>query len=213
MGSFTTRSGRPITGEEFERMLEATAAVVGDDSAPGWRRYLMGLWTSGLRLSESLDLFWDPQGSLVPVFPEQGRPMLRGPAERDKCLTGRVQPMAPEFALLLAETPPEERTGPVFPLSDTRIKGQGPKARRVSGIISAIGKKAGVVVHVDPTNPEKVKYASAHDFRRAFGERWAARITLEHLQQLMGHQSPLRYGVGHNAERTAEVCWEAFERV
>jgi integrase len=176
---------RPITGEEFERMLEATAAVVGDDSAPGWRRYLTGLWTSGLRLSESLVLSWDRQASLVPVFLEQGRPMLRGPAERDKCLTGRVQPMAPEFALLLAETPPQERTGPVFPLSSTR-----PEARRVSEIISAIGKKARVVVYVNPTSPEKVKYASAHDFRRAFRKRWAARITPEHLQELMGHQSP-----------------------
>ncbi|MFM8496616.1 MAG: hypothetical protein ACKOEM_14025, partial [Planctomycetia bacterium] len=186
MGSFTTRSGRPITGEEFDRMLEATAAVVGNDSAPGWRRYLTGLWTSGLRLADSLDLSWDPQGRLVPVFPEQGRPMLRGPAELDKRLTGRVQPMAPEFALLLAETPPQERTGPVFPLSGTRIKGRRPKTRHVSDIISAIGKKAGVVVYVNPTDQKRVIYASAHDLRRAFGERWAARVMPKHAQELMG---------------------------
>ncbi len=207
--------GRPITTEEFERMLKATAAVVGDEAAPAWRRYLRGLWVSGLRLTESLDLSWDRQGGLVPVIPEQGRPTLLVPAELEKGHTDRILPMAPEFALLLAETPPEERAGPVFVLSGTRIKAQRPKARRVSEIISAIGKKAGVVVHVAPTDPEKVKYASAHDFRRAFGERWAARVMPKQLQELMRHESietTLRYYVGRNAERTADVCWEAFER-
>ena len=213
--SSSPMKGRPITGEEFERMLEATAAVVGDEAAADWRRYLTGLWTSGLRLTESLDLSWDRQGGLVPLLPERGRPTLLVPGELEKGHTDRILPMAPEFALLLAETPLEGRTGPVFPLSGTRIKGQRPKARRVSEIISAIGKKAGVVVHVSPTNPEKVKYASAHDFRRAFGERWAARVMPKQLQELMRHESietTLRYYVGRNAERTADVCWEAFER-
>jgi integrase len=207
--------GRPITGEEFERMLKATAAVVGDEAAPAWGRYLRGLWTSGLRLTESLDLSWDRQGGLVPVLPEHGRPTLLVPAELEKGHTDRILPMPPEFALQLAETPPLERKGPVFLLSGTRMKGRRPKARRVSEIISAIGKKAGVVVHVAPADPTKVKYASAHDFRRAFGERWAARVMPKQLQELMRHESietTLRYYVGRNAERTADVCWEAFER-
>lgn len=211
----TPMKGRPITGEEFERMLQAAAAVVGDEAALSWRRYLTGLWTSGLRLTESLDLSWDRQGGLVPVLPEQGRPILLVPAELEKGHTDRILPMAPEFALLLAETPPEERMGPVFSISGTRIKDQRPKSRRVSEIVSAIGKKAGVVVHVDPTDPTKVKYASAHDFRRAFGERWAARVMPKQLQELMRHESiqtTLRYYVGRNAERTADACWEAFER-
>jgi integrase len=60
-----------------------------------------------------------------------------------------------------------------------------------------------------------VKYASAHDFRRAFGERWAARIMPAQLKELMRHESietTLRYYVGTNAARTAEACWEAYER-
>lgn len=32
-----------------------------------------------------------------------------------------------------------------------------------------------------PTDPEKVKYASAHDFRRAFGVRWAAFEALQRV--------------------------------
>lgn len=51
--------GRPITGEEFERMLAATEAVVGPDAAPSWRLLLQGLWWSGLRLGEAIDLRWD----------------------------------------------------------------------------------------------------------------------------------------------------------
>jgi integrase len=207
--------GRPITGEEVERMLLVTASVVGDDAAPGWRRYLRGLWTSGLRLRESLDLAWDRQGGLTPVLPDKGRPTLLIPAELEKGHTDRILPMAPEFAILLAETPPENRKGPVFFISGTRIKGQRPQARRVSEIISEIGKKAAVVVRVDPKDPTKVKYASAHDFRRAFGERWAARVMPQQLQELMRHESiqtTLRYYVGRNAERTADACWEAFEK-
>ena len=36
----------------------------------------------------------------------------------------------------------------------------------VSKIVSKIGKAAGVKVYVNPKDPEKVKYASARDFRR-----------------------------------------------
>jgi len=48
---------------------------------------------------------------------------------------------------------------------------------------------AGVRVHVDPKDPARVKYASAHDLRRAFGERWAARIMPAQLKDLMRHES------------------------
>jgi hypothetical protein len=38
--------GRPITTEEFERMLEVTPAVVGSASAESWRFALWILWES-----------------------------------------------------------------------------------------------------------------------------------------------------------------------
>ncbi len=74
---------------------------------------------------------------------------------------------------------------------------------------------AGVRVHVDPKDPARVKYASAHDLRRAFGERWAARIMPAQLKELMRHESietTLRYSVGTHAERAADACWDAFDR-
>ncbi len=213
--SATPMKGRPITTEEFSRMLAAVPKVVGEAAAPEWQRYLRGLWVSGLRLQESLQLHWDRQGGLVPVFPEKGRPTLLIPADLEKGHTDRILPIAPEFALFLLETPVAERTGHVFQLWSTKGEPRRLQARRVSEIVSDIGRAAGVVVHVDAKDSEKLKYASAHDFRRAFGERWAARIMPAQLKELMRHASietTLRYYVGTNAERTADACWEAYEK-
>ena len=74
----------------------------------------------------------------------------------------------------------------------------------------------GVKVYVNPKDPEKVKYASAHDFRRAFGMRRAARLRPAQLMELMRHESietTLRFYVGTDAQRTAEAAWAAFEAV
>ena len=210
----TPMKGRPVTGEEFERMLAVVPAVVGDVSAAAWRFYLHGLWTSGLRLKESLDLWWDQDGRLLPVFPKRGRPMLRIPAELEKGHADRLLPMAPEFAAVLLRTTEAERTGPVFRLPGIRGDNSEVRSTWVGRVVSMIGRRAGVRVSSDPRDPEKVKYASAHDLRRAFGERWASRVMPAVLKELMRHESietTLRYYVGTNAERTADVCWEAFE--
>ena len=54
----TMMRGRPLTLEEFERMLAAVPKVRPND-APRWQHYLTGLWLSGLRLEESLIVSWD----------------------------------------------------------------------------------------------------------------------------------------------------------
>src|SRR5262249_8398083 len=74
------------------------------------------------------------------------------------------------------------------------------------------GVKVNVKSTGDPRAP-KVKYASAHDLRRSFGERWAARVMPQILMQLMRHASidtTLRYYVGQNAEKAADVLWDAM---
>jgi integrase len=142
--------------------------------------------------------------------------MLRIPAELEKGHSDRLLPMAPEFALFLLETPDSARTGAVFKVPGLRGQTAELRSKWVGRVLSKIGKAAGVRVHVDPKDPERVKYASAHDLRRAFGERWAARIMPAQLRELMRHESietTLRYYVGTNAERTADACWDAFERM
>ena len=204
--------GRPITAEEFERMLNAVPGEVGEAAAAQWQHYLRGLWTSGLRLGESLDLWWDREDRLFPVFPRSGRPMLRVPGELEKGHADRLLPIAPEFAMMLAEVPEVERVGPVFKLEGRVGRLQ---ANEVSKIVSRIGRAAGVRVYVSPKDPGRVKYASAHDLRRSFGERWAARLMPAQLKELMRHESietTLRFYVGTDAQRTAEAAWAAYER-
>jgi integrase len=60
----------------------------------------------------------------------------------------------------------------------------------------------------------KLKYASAHDLRRSFGQRWASRVMPQVLMELMRHESietTLRYYVGRNAQSTAAVLWAAHD--
>jgi integrase len=214
-GGATPMKGRPITGEEFDRMIATIPLVVGEKNAPAWRRYLRGLWVSGLRLTESLELYWDREDKLHPILPRPGKglPVLRVLAELEKGHSDRLLPIAPEFAMLLVETPEAERSGPVFVLPKRKFKSVDACAEWVGKIVSKIGRKAGVIVRTDPADPKKKKYASAHDLRRSFGDRWAARVMPAVLKELMRHESietTLRYYVGANAERTAEVCWSAI---
>jgi len=57
-----TMKGRPITTEEFERMLKVADELpkfIEEDGAGYWKFFLRGLWASGLRIGESLELYWD----------------------------------------------------------------------------------------------------------------------------------------------------------
>jgi hypothetical protein len=56
--------GRPVMGEEFDRMI-AKVSMVRTRDAGRWERYLRGLWLSGLRLEESLSLTWDGDGAFT----------------------------------------------------------------------------------------------------------------------------------------------------
>ena len=205
--------GRPLTGEEFERMLDAVVNVVGNDAAESWRFYLRGLWASGLRLQESLELRWEDAFGAMVVDMGGRRPMLRIPAESEKGNTHRLLPMAPEFAELLDEVPVDRRRGRVFvlpcgPVSPTRFT--------VGPLVSAIGEAAGVVVNQrqrrgkDGKAETVKKFASAHDLRRSFGFRWSRLVMPPVLKELMRHSkidTTMKYYVGLNAEATADELW------
>ena len=210
--------GRPITREEFERMLAKAVNVVGESAETSWKWYLEGLWLSGLRLAESLELYWDQDDKLCVDLTHE-HPMLRIPGELEKGNEDRLLPMAPEFAEFLLKTPEADRTGPVFNPKPKRTKGPRLTAHRVGELVSDIGKMANVKVATkdvveDGKETKKVKYASAHDLRRSFGERWATRVMPVVLQELMRHDSidtTMRYYVGRNAQSTAKVLWRAHK--
>jgi integrase len=198
--------GSPLSDCQFKAMLEAVPGVVGEVKAEHWRYYLRGLWWSGLRLEESIQLWWDRDDRLSVDFSGR-RPMLRIAGEHEKGHRDRLLAMAPEFAEFLTETPKAKRHGPVFELPREKAPGERPSKWWVSRVICDIGKASGVVV-----DSRSGKHASAHDLRRSFGERWARMVMPQVLMELMRHESietTMRYYVGRNAETTADILWEA----
>ena len=170
--------GRPITEQEFEKMLLATPTVVGDVAAPSWKHVLRGLWTSALRLDELMHVSWDRSGAIRPVWGRGPYPVLVIPADQQKNDTEEDIPLLPWFEQILLETPQEQRRGWVFnPQSlqlklKRKVRHQRFDAEWVGKIITRIGKEAGIEVEPsDERTGRLTKYASAHDLRRSCGER------------------------------------------
>ncbi|MAT15625.1 MAG: hypothetical protein CMJ46_10190 [Planctomyces sp.] len=203
--------GRPLTAEEFERMLNVTEKVVGKDKAESWKFLLNGLWHSGLRLTEALNLTWRNRNR---IWIELGgkHPILRIPAAMEKGNQDRQLPITPQFAEMIQSIPDGLRKGFFFDPTPVRAGYVGRlKPEQVSRIISAIGKKARVKVS---ENRGKTKFASAHDLRRSYGERLSQHVPAQILMQMMRHESietTLKYYVGRNAESVSETVFRAFQ--
>jgi integrase len=201
--------GRPITDDEFERILAHIPSVF-DGDATGLVGLCRGLYVGGLRLGEAIGLSWDNHTSLSVCRNPDGMLYLRIPHGVDKRGTEQILPITPDFQDMLEAIEP--KTGLVFPIRK-RKPGNGVgffDNRFVSSIhflsrkICAAGEAADVVVSHSP-----VKYASAHDFRRSFGERWAwtPGITPQILMKLMRHETietTMRYYALGNAETIAK---------
>lgn len=77
------------------RLCECEAEVAAVVSS--WQRLLHGLWWSGLRLGEALNLWWNRDDALTVDFSDK-YPMLRVRTEAEKAHQDRLLPIAPEFA-------------------------------------------------------------------------------------------------------------------
>lgn len=206
----TPAKGRPVTREELERMQSAALRYFEMDrtKARPWQDYLEALWLSGLRLAESLALSWDDDAPLrVEITKRKGRPMPRLHIEGHMQKNGQTQklPLATDFRKWLLDVPQDDRTGPVFELPGIRLNVVDRDAR-VGLIVAEFGKMAGVVVS---GKGKTAKCASAHDLRRAFGDRWAERVMPPVLQKLMRHahiNTTLRYYVNKEAGDVEDAC-------
>lgn len=193
--------GRPITTEEFERMLDSVEKVVPTDRVNAWKQDLRGLWWSGLRLGEALALH-TRKGDFV-ARTDGRRPVFEIQAAGQKSRKAEICPMAPEFAAFLQEHQPPGR---VF-----QFVGTARRVDCVSKIICSIGKEAGVKVAEKRTGP---KYASAHDLRRSFGARWALKVLPAVLQRLMRHEAiatTMRFYAQLDADAVADSVWSAVQ--
>lgn len=220
--------GRPLTLEEFERMLMVTPAVVGEAAARSWRFLLHGLWESGLRLDELMHVSWDDPNCIMPVWPRGSLPVLQIPAAMQKNDTEESIPMLAGLESILAEVPECERHGWVCEPSSLQTKlgrkssGQRLTSEWVGKVVSRIGKKAGVIVQAakgEPETPEyrAPKYASAHDLRRGLADRLiAAGVSERDVATVMRHASvetTRRHYAPANVQRTAGAIRDRMQGV
>jgi integrase len=182
--------GRPITIWEFARLLRAAAAEPAPGLAPRMVELIKGLWLSGLRISEALQLRCDrgPVRLRLDLVP----PVIEFSTQKNK----RVEsiPITPDF-FRFCKRICGPTTGVVFPV--------GMVSSTIAKRISAYGRDAGI--RVGPS-----KHASAHDLRRTFGQRWSLRVHPIVLQRLMRHSSietTLRYYVQADVDQVASQIW------
>ncbi|HBL43640.1 MAG TPA: hypothetical protein DDZ90_09635 [Planctomycetaceae bacterium] len=161
-------------------------------------------------------MYWDREDKLSVDFSGK-RPVFRIRAEAEKGHRDRVLPIVPEFAALLEEVPEDERTGPVFNPQARKRRAERMLPSTISKQIADIGEKANVVVSEKgninkETGKRKPRFASAHDLRRAFGQRWSLKVMPDVLMLLMRHSdidTTMKYYVGRNAQKAADVIWQA----
>ena len=203
--------GRAITREEAERVALQLPSVVGEEYAERWAWNLEALWRSGFRLGETFTFTWEPtQGNHYILDLDTKRPMIHIAAKAEKAGRERLIPMTPDFAELLRDVNPAKRRGQVFRW--TLSKGDSQSIKTVGKRISQCGRQARVVV---AEKDGKTKYASAHDWRRAFGCRWSPLVMPDTLRVLMRHASiktTLEFYVWENAKNHADALYEANKK-
>lgn len=212
--------GRPITGEEFDRMLDAVPGEAGEDEAESVKFLMRGLWWGGLRLGEALRLTWSYSGFCLvkQKTRKHERYFFRIEADSEKGNQDRFLPVAPEFENLLPADPP--LSGLVFQPRFKGMKVIPPPMESISKLIVRIGKEAGVITDTRMVKnkkgklEEKTVYASAHDLRRGFGTRWAPKVQPKILMELMRHDSietTMKYYVVPDAQQTSDTLWKVVD--
>lgn len=201
---------RALTREEAERGAMKLPKVVGKDCANRWAWNLEALWRSGFRIGETFAFTWE-ESNFHFVYDLNGRrPMIAIAATHEKGGQMRLLPMAPDFVALLRDVPKRKRTGQVFRWPGMR--GKDVTQATVEKRIAEAGRLANVVVGADSAG--EARYAAAHDWRRAFGSRWAPKVMPAVLQVMMRHKSirtTMKYYVGQNAILNADALWSAVE--
>jgi integrase len=185
LGKRKLTRGRPVTEGEWQAMRAK--------ATPDIARLLDLLWLSGLRLEEARLLSWDSPPIYVSLD-AQPHPQIVFYGEAQKSGQDDAVPIPPDLAAWLSQTPPEARTGLVAPTSGTKV----------GRVISALGEAAGAFVN------DKDKPASAHDFRRAFGTRWAMKVRPLTLKKMMRHESletTMRFYIGLTGADAGAELW------
>lgn len=214
--------GRPLSLEEFERMITCTADVTGADAAASWEFVLRGLWFSAFRLEELMNFHWDSEEFIRPIWPRRGFPTIIFPHWMQKNKEHDEIPMLPDFEKLLASVPARKRLGFVFnPISINGKYNRAPKTDRPSAewvgkIVSRIGEKAGVVT-IPARAGEPAKCATAHDLRRSCAQRMedagVSPILIARLMRHKSYQTTQRHYTKGSTQKQAEAVRALLDTV
>ena len=170
-----------------------------------------------MRLSEAVALDWNDGPFVLDTTGKH--PVFRIEAEGQKSRRSELAPAAPDFCeWILAETPEAERVGKVFTVIARKTR-KPMVVQEVGRVISAIGRRAGVVVgQTDKLVTEAGKrvakpvklFAGAHDLRRSFCSRWARKTMPAVLQRMARHANyatTAAYYVCLTADEIAGDLW------
>ena len=194
----TKMKGRPLVGEELDRLMTAVENKRPDDQWSDWKWLINGLWYSGLRISEAYKITWHESDFYIdmskshPVYVIQGD-QKNGQHER--------LPIVPDFAEMLFEIRSSERHGNVFSFPGKTKSGQL-SLEQTKKVLRVLGKDAKI-------KTSKSKMATAHDFRRSFGTRWALKVMPQILQKLMRH-SDIKTTLTFYAHLDADLILESL---
>lgn len=170
-----------------------------ENDLSGLATFLRALRHSGLRIGEMCQLSWtqDP----VRLSTDGRWPAIVWSSKGQKNRKQDRTVVTPELFRLASRTPPDGRTGHVFPvLSGGRQIGRD----RIGKIIAEIGRTAGIITSRDGV------FASAHDLRRTFATEMARVLKPIELRAIMRHsniQTTLSYYVESDSDTIGRSIW------
>lgn len=198
--------GRPITREEFEHMLDVAPKIAGSITTE-LKRLMDLAWYTGMRLQELTMLSWDNYGT-IHIDWSGKYPVVVFPSKFNKNRKDQTVPLTPEAAEWLSQTPKNQRVGLVAGIPNRLKPGTNLLPHHIGKLVAQIGKRANVKV----SSPEdRIRFASLHDLRRSFGDRWSQKVMPNVLCQLMRHSSietTQKFYLNRNSQVTAAMLWQ-----
>lgn len=187
--------GRPMKWVEVAQFLSALRRIAPESHWPQLATLVKSMWLGGLRLNEALAARFD--GGPVHIDMQREYPAIHWEAAGQKSRRAETVPITPDFTRMLRR------------MNSTVLFDSPLSRRQVAKYLTEAGRAAKILVW---TRGKKTKHASAHDFRRSFGHRWALRVHPIVLKTLMRHDSldtTMRYYVDIEADSVASQVWAA----
>lgn len=193
--------GRPVTGEEVDRLLWAVDKVLEKPRQEGFRQIIKAYWYGGLRRGEPLDFHW----SLL----THHRPQLDGDfpvvyySSLQKNRKNQRIAITKEFAALLESM--RKPDGWVFnPLGKNgdRLR----TGNSLGRVMKSIAVRANVVL-ASKTDDADAVYATAQNLRQGLAHRLHAAgvppATLKHVMRHSDWKTTMLFYVGHEEKDAA----------